>query len=147
MVEEMAIVTVIYSRQEWDRKKAVEGKKGGFTLHARVHVVYLWVRSGGFGGFDRFSGFGSARFWLNVGHVGFSYVVSHYFWGGFRFGVEDIVGSGFRSLFGGEVAEFILCRYDGGVFGVGRMVGDKVIPVENGVGNSCRTRTLFAFRV
>ena len=25
--------------------------------------------------------------------------------------------------------------------------GDKVIPVENGMGDSCRTRTLFAFRV
>ena len=25
--------------------------------------------------------------------------------------------------------------------------GGKVIPVENGVGNSCRTRTIFAFRV
>jgi hypothetical protein len=54
---------------------------------------------------------------LNVGRFGFGYVVGRYFWGGFRFGVEDIVGSGFRSFFGGEVVEFILCGYDGGVFG------------------------------
>ena len=72
------------------------------------------------------STFGCAGFWLNVGRFGSGYVVSRRFRGGLRFGVEDIVGSRFRSLF---AVEFILCGYDGCIFSIGRMGGDKVIPV------------------
>ena len=76
---------------------------------------------GGFGGAgDRRFGvdFGGVDFWLNVGRF-----VSRHFWGGLGFGVENIVGSGFCSLFGGETVEFILCGYEGGILGVGRMGG------------------------
>ena len=68
----------------------------------------------GFGGAgDRRFGvdFGGVDFWLNVGRF-----VS-------RLGVENIVGSGFCSLFGGETVEFILCSYEGGILGIGRMGG------------------------
>jgi hypothetical protein len=84
---------------------------------------FLFVRLGGAGD-GRFGvDFGCARFLLNDGWFGSGFVVSRRFWGGLRFGVEHIVGSGFCSLFGGEAVEFILCGYNGGVFGVGRMGG------------------------
>ena len=74
---------------------------------------FLFVRLGGAGD-GRFGvDFGCARFWLNDGWFGSGFVVGRRFWGGLRFGVEHIVGSGFCSLFGGEAVEFILCGYDG----------------------------------
>ena len=101
----------------------------GVLCFPGIDVLCFWCPFpfffvGGFGGAgDRRFGidFGCARFWLNVGWLRFSYVIRHRFWGGLRFGVEDIVDSGFRSLFGGEVVELILCRYQGGVFSVGSM--------------------------
>ena len=107
--------------------------------------LLLFFSFGGFGGAGdwHFSvDFGGVDFWLNVG-----WFVSHHFWGGLGFGIENIVSSGFCSLFSGETVEFILCGYEGGILGIGRMGGDKVILMENGVGDSCSMRTLCAFRV